>query len=79
MLKIRIAGEDKPTMVVVGKLMKLSYSEIMYAIEKYQEQTERIKNPTSYMLTLLYNSKEQMNLDITNQVSHDMAHWNTEE
>jgi hypothetical protein len=51
----------------------------MYAIEKYQEQTERIKNPTSYMLTLLYNSKEQMNLDITNQVSHDMAHWNTEE
>ena len=76
---IRIAGEDKPSMVVIGKLMKLSYSEIMYAIEKYQEQTERIKNPTSYMLTLLYNSKEQMNLDITNQVSHDMAHWNTEE
>lgn len=73
---IRIAGEDKPTMVVIGKLMKLSYSEIIYAIEKYQEQTERIKNPTSYMLTLLYNSKEQMNLDITNQVSHDMAHWN---
>lgn len=71
---IRIAGEDKPSMVVIGKLMKLSYSEIIYAIEKYQEQTERIKNPTSYMLTLLYNSKEQMNLDITNQVSHDMAH-----
>lgn len=76
---IRISGEDKPSMVVVGKLMKLSYSEIIYAIEKYQEQTERIKNPTSYMLTLLYNAKEQMNLDITNQVSHDMAHWNTEE
>lgn len=76
---IRIAGEDKPSMVVIGKLMKLSYSEIIYAIEKYQEQTERIKNPTSYMLTLLYNSKEQMNLDITNQVQHDMAHWNPEE
>ena len=76
---IRIAGEDKPSMVVIGKLMKLSYSEIIYVIEKYQEQTERIKNPTSYMLTLLYNAKEQMNLDITNQVSHDMAHWNTEE
>ncbi len=73
---IRIAGEDKPSMVVIGKLMKLSYSEIIYAIEKYQEQTERIKNPTSYMLTLLYNSKEQMNLDITNQVSHDIAYGN---
>ena len=73
--KIRIGGEDKPTMVVIGKLMKLDYSEIMYCIEKYSEQTERIKNPTSYMLTLLYNAKEQMNLDITNQVQHDMYNW----
>lgn len=75
---IRIAGEDKPTMVVVGKLMKLCNESIMYAIEKYQEQTERIKNPASYMLTILYNAPEQFNLDIQNQVSHDMAHWNTE-
>ena len=72
---IRIGGEDKPTMVVIGKLMKLDYSEIMYCIEKYSEQTERIKNPTAYMLTLLYNAKEQMNLDISNQVQHDMYHW----
>lgn len=69
---IRIGGEDKPAMVVIGKLMKLDYSDIMYAIEKYQEQTDRIKNPTAYMLTLLYNAKEQSNLDITNQVQHDM-------
>lgn len=72
---IRVCGEDKPTMVVIGKLMKLDYSEIMYCIEKYLEQTERIKNPTAYMLTLLYNAKEQMNLDISNQVQHDMYHW----
>lgn len=72
---IRVGGEDKPTMVVIGKLMKLDYSEIMYCIEKYTEQTERIKNPTAYMLTLLYNAKEQMNLDISNQVQHDMYHW----
>lgn len=69
---IRISGEDKPSMVVIAKLMKLDYSEIMYAIEKFSERTERIKNPTAYMLTLLYNVKEQMNLDITNQVQHDM-------
>ena len=69
---IRIGGEDKPAMVVISKLMKLDYSDILYAIEKYCEQTDRINNPTSYMLTLLYNSKEQSNLDITNQVQHDM-------
>ena len=73
---IRVGGEDKPTMIVIGKLMKLDYSEIMYCIEKYSEQTERIKNPTAYMLTLLYNAKEQMNLDISNQVQHDMYNWN---
>lgn len=64
---IRVGGEDKPSMTVIGKLMKLGCSEIMYSIRKYQEQTEKIKNPTAYMLTLLYKSKEQMNLDITNQ------------
>lgn len=72
---IRIAGEDKPTMVVISKLMKLHNESIIYAIEKFSEQTERIKNPTSYMLTILYNAPEQFNLDIQNQVSHDMAHW----
>ena len=75
---IRVSGEDKPTMIVIGKLMKLDYSEIMYCIEKYSEQTERIKNPTAYMLTLLYNAKEQMNLDISNQVQHDMYNWESQ-
>ena len=75
---IRVGGENKPTMIVIGKLMKLDYSEIMYCIEKYSEQTERIKNPTAYMLTLLYNSKEQMNLDISNQVQHDMYNWKSQ-
>lgn len=72
---IRIGGEDKPAITVIAKLMKLDYPDIMYAIEKYQEQTDRIKNPTAYMLTLLYNAKEQSNLDITNQVKHDMCNW----
>ena len=46
----------------------------MYAIKKYTEQTEKIKNPISYMRTLLYNAPEQFNLDIQNQIVHDMAH-----
>ncbi len=71
---IRIAGENKPSMAVIGKLMKLNNESIMYAIEKYQEQTERIKNPTSYMLTILYNAPEQFNLDIHNRVSYDTVH-----
>ena len=59
-------------MAVIGKLMKLDKESIMYAIEKFTEQTEWIKNPVSYMLTILYNASEQYHLDIKNQVSHDM-------
>lgn len=73
---IRVCGENKPTMVVISQFMKLTYSEILYVVDKFKEQTDRVKNQEAYILTLLYKSKEQMNLDITNQVSHDMYHWN---
>ncbi len=72
---IRVAGEDKPSMAVIGKLMKLHKESIMYAIGKYQEQTERIKNPLPYMLAILYNAPEQYRLDMQNRASYDMAHW----
>lgn len=70
---IRIAGQDKPTMVVIGKLMKLDKNSILYAIEKYQEKTEKIKNPTAYMLTILYNAPEQYHLDMKNKISNETA------
>lgn len=73
---IRIAGEDKSVMTVISKLMKLHKESIMYAIDMFSKQTERIKNPTAYMLTILYNAPEQFDLDIQNRVSHDMANWN---
>lgn len=76
---IKIFGEDKPTMIIISKLMKLDKESIMYALDKFSERTERIKNPTSYLLTVLYFAPEQFHLDIQNRVSHDMAHWNTEE
>lgn len=69
---IRIGKEDKPTMVVIGKLMKLEYPQILFAIDKYREQRDKIKNPQQYMLTLLYNAKAQMDLEVTNQVQHDL-------
>ena len=72
---IRVSGENKPAMVVIGKLMKLTYEEILYSIQKFNERTDRIGNPRAYMLTILYTAKEQMNLDVTNQVQHDLYGW----
>ena len=68
---IRVSGENKPAMVVIGKLMKLSYEEILYSIRKFNSITDRIRDPKAYMLTILYTAKEQMNLDVNNQVRHD--------
>ena len=69
----------KTSMIVISKLMKLTNESIIYAVKKYAEQTKKIDNPVSYMLTLLYNAPEQLNLDIQNQVAHNMAHWDEED
>lgn len=70
---IRISGEDKPAMVVIAKLMKLDEKSIMYALDKFLEQSERIKNPTAYLLTILYNAPEQYYLDKKNQERNKMT------
>lgn len=69
---IRVSGQDKPAMVVIGRLMKLNYEELLHALHKYQAQTGDIKNPAAYMLTLLYHAKEQYGLELTNKVQQDL-------
>lgn len=69
---LRINGENKPSMVVIGKLMKLNKESIIYAISKFSERTNRINNSSAYMLTILYNAPEQFNLDLQNQVQYNM-------
>lgn len=67
----RVCGEDKPTMAVIGRLMKLQSDDLIYSIDKYHEQTDRIKNVKGYLLTILYNSREQNHLDIMNLGHHN--------
>lgn len=69
---IRIGQEDKPAEVVKGKLLKLDHECIEYTIQKFKEQTDRIQAPIPWILAVLYKSREQFDLDITNQVNHDM-------
>ena len=69
---LRVNGENKPSMVVIGKLMKLNKESIIYAISKFSERTNRINNSSAYMLTILYNVPEQFNLDLQNQIQYNM-------
>lgn len=66
---IRVNKQNKSVNVVKTKLLKLTYEEIMYCIKKYEEQTQTITNHRSYIVTMLYNAKEQMELDITNSAA----------
>ena len=66
---VRIAGEDKPTTVVIGKLMKLDKDLIVYAIEKYHEHTGDVISHISYMRTVLYNAPEKFDLKVRNRIN----------
>lgn len=70
---IKISGEDRPAIAVIGRMMKLSYADIIYAIEQFGKITDRIKNPEAYMITCLYKAAGQATLDIVNQVQHNMG------
>lgn len=69
---IRVGKEDKPTKVVVSRLMELTSDHIIYAIDQYTNQTAKINNPESYILTILYKAASQMDLTIRNRVEHNM-------
>ena len=69
---IKIMNTQKPSAIVKSKLLKLNFNDILYVIEQYNKQTKRIKNPKAYILSMLYQAKEQYNLDMTNKVNYDM-------
>lgn len=68
---IRVARQDMPCKVVIGKLLKLNKDTIMYAIDQFSGQTELIKNPTAYLLTILYQAPEQYQLYLKRKASHN--------
>lgn len=66
---IRIAGQDRPAEAVISRLMKLSPEMIVYAINKFAGQKEKIQNPSAYMLSILYSVPEDFPLHIQNMYS----------
>ena len=70
---IKVAGEEKPSQVVISKISKLSWKHLCYAICQYKSQKTRIKHQTAYMVTVLYKALEQMHNDQLNQLSLETA------
>lgn len=66
---IRIQKEDIPKEKVVDKLLKLAKEDILWVIAKFEQQPTSIHYPKAYLLTLLYDAKNQRLLDLQNQKS----------
>ena len=66
---IRIQKEDILKEKVTDRLLKLSKDDILWVIGKFEKQPNEIHYPKAYMITLLYDAKNQRLLDLQNKKS----------
>lgn len=67
--QIRINGEAKSMDAVKSVLCSLGYTNIIYALNKFVNTREQIKNKKRYILSLLYNSAFESQSSIWNDMS----------
>lgn len=66
---VRINSEDKPRELVKSNLMKLTYNDIIHVLEQFKSLTGQVKKKRQYILTMLYNSKMELEAHYTNLVN----------
>ena len=69
---IRIGGENIAYEIVKSQFLQLNQSHIEYVLENLGQNTNRIANIKSYLLTTLYNARFTMNHYYYQQVQCDM-------
>ena len=66
---IRIQKEEIQREKVVGRFLKLTKEDIFWVIKRFEQQPNQIHSPKAYLLTLLYDAKNQRLLDLQNKKS----------
>ena len=66
----RINGRQYPHMVVVSRLTKMDYETITHVLGRLKENTSEIKNLRSYLLTTLYNARDEKDIQFQNFFNH---------
>lgn len=69
---IRVCGENKSAEAVKSVFLKLDESHIQYVMDSMKQNTTKIRNIRSYLITALYNSKFTINSYYQSLVNHDM-------
>ncbi len=70
---IRIAGDDKPVIVVRSQFMKLNYMHIEYVMDCMKKNGSKVRNIKQYLLASLYNAPLTMQSYYQAWVNNDMA------
>ena len=69
---IYIGGVEFPYEVVKSQFLKLNYEHILYVITCMKNNTTKIKNIRSYLLTALYNAANTIDCYYQAEVNHDL-------
>ncbi len=77
----RVGGGDVPTADVRERLSRLTAGHVRYVLAALKDNTTKVRNIRTYVLTSLYNAPVTMGLYYHNAVAHDMAAgaWREEE
>ncbi len=57
--------------VVKSRLLKMDRLIMEHVLDRMKENTTRIKNMRSYLMTVLYNAKDEMKMSVDSQVNYD--------
>ena len=57
--------------VVKSRLLKMDRLIMEHVLDRMKENTTRIKNMRSYLLTVLYNAKDEREMSVDSQVNYD--------
>jgi hypothetical protein len=68
-----IGGGKVPTADIRQRLERLTMGHVKYVLGALKENTTKVRNVRSYVLTSLYNAPATMGLYYQNAVAHDMA------
>ncbi len=69
----RVGGGDVPTADVRERLSLLTAGHVRYVLAALKDNTTKVRNIRTYVLTSLYNAPATMGLYYQNAVAHDMA------
>jgi hypothetical protein len=72
----RVNGRQYPHEVVKSRLLKMDYETITHVLERFKENKTEIRNMRNYLLTALYNARDEKDIQFQNFFNH--SYYNTD-